>query len=158
MRKIHRSLINQLSNKIFMRIFVLIIAMLFSSSFEVFAQDQETRFLIEEYIKQSERQKKTGLIMLGAGLGATLIGTVMFGSAWSTGSEVVGVSGALLVTAGVISTLVSIPIIISSASKARKAGQLSLDLNTVKVLTPGGYSPSIHPGLKLSLSLNSANR
>lgn len=141
-----------------MRILVLCIALLFGSSLELFAQDQETRFLIEEYTKQSEKQKKTGLIMLGAGVGATLIGTVLFGSAWSTGSEVVGVSGTLLGTAGVISTLVSIPIIVSSASKARKAGQLSLDLNTVRIITPGRNSPSGYPGLKLSVSLNSDKR
>jgi hypothetical protein len=135
-----------------------LIVLLCLSFGNLYAQDSSNKILIEEYIKQSENQKKTGLIMLGAGLGATLIGTVMFGSAWSTGSEVVGVSGAILVTAGVISTLVSIPIIISSASKARKAGQLSLDLNTARVLTPGGNSPSIYPGLKLSVPLNSAKR
>lgn len=137
---------------------ILLILLLCSSFGKIYAQDTSNKILIEEYIKQSENQKKTGLIMLGAGLGATLIGTVMFGSAWSTGSEVVGVSGAILVTAGVISTLVSIPIIVSSASKARKAGQLSLDLNTVRVLTPGGNSPSIYSGLKLSVSLNSDKR
>jgi hypothetical protein len=139
------------------RLTLLILLLCFSFG-KLYAQDSSNKILIEEYIKQSENQKKTGLIMLGAGLGATLIGTVMFGSAWSTGSEVVGVSGAILVTAGVISTLVSIPIIVSSASKARKAGQLSLDLNTVRVLTPGGNSPSIYPGLKLSVSLNSDKR
>lgn len=139
------------------RLTLLILLLCFSFG-KLYAQDSSNKILIEEYIKQSENQKKTGLIMLGAGLGATVIGTVMFGSAWSTGSEVVGVSGAILVTAGVISTLVSIPIIISSASKARKAGQLSLDLNTARVLTPGGNSPSIYPGLKLSVSLNSDKR
>lgn len=139
------------------RLTLLILLLCFSFG-KLYAQDSSNKILIEEYIKQSENQKKTGLIMLGAGLGATVIGTVMFGSAWSTGSEVVGVSGAILVTAGVISTLVSIPIIISSASKARKAGRLSLDLNTARVLTPGGNSPSIYPGLKLSVSLNSDKR
>jgi hypothetical protein len=139
------------------RLILLFVLLCFSFG-KLYAQDSSNKILIEEYIKQSENQKKTGLIMLGAGLGATLIGTVMFGSAWSTGSEVVGVSGAILVTAGVISTLVSIPIIVSSASKARKAGQLSLDLNTARVLTPGGNSPSIYPGLKLSVSLNSGKR
>lgn len=138
--------------------FLLLIVLLCFSFGKLYAQDSSNKILIEEYIKQSENQKKTGLIMLGAGLGATVIGTVMFGSAWSTGSEVVGVSGAILGTAGVISTLASIPIIVSSASKARKAGQLGLDLNTVRVLTPGGNSPSIYPGLKLSISLNTDKR
>ena len=139
------------------RLTILIFLLCFSFG-KLYAQDFSNKILIEEYIKQSENQKKTGLIMLGAGLGATVIGTAMFGSAWSTGSEVVGISGAILVTAGVISTLVSIPIIVSSASKARKAGQLSLDLNTARVLTPGGNSASIYPGLKLSVFLNSDKR
>ena len=137
---------------------ILLILLLCSSFGKIYAQDTSNKILIEEYIKQSENQKKTGLIMLGAGLGATLIGTVMFGSAWSTGSEVVGVSGAILVTAGVISTLVSIPIIISSASKARKAGQLSLGLISASAINPKGSSQITYPTLKISVNLNSAKR
>lgn len=129
---------------------------LFCFSFgNLFAQAPNNKILIEEYIKQSENQKKTGLIMLGAGVGATLIGTVMFGSAWSTGSEVVGGSGVVLLTAGVISTLVSIPIIISSASKARKAAKLSIQSRSLPDIQPAGLSSVIYPALSLSIPINS---
>lgn len=134
---------------------ILLIVLLCLSFGNLYAQDSSNKILIEEYIKQSENQKKTGLIMLGTGLGATVIGTVMFASAWSNGSEVVGVSGAILLTAGVISTLVSIPIIISSASKARKAANLSIQSRTLPRIHPTGISAEIYPAINLSIPINS---
>lgn len=138
-----------------MKKLVLIFAILFSSFFELLAQNQETKFLIEEYLRQSETQKKTGLIMLGAGVGATVLGTLMIGVAWSGGSEAVGWTGVVLFTAGAVSTLASIPIIISSASKARKAANLSIQSRSLPSIQPTGLSAVIYPELNLSIPLNS---
>lgn len=134
---------------------ILFIVLLFLSFEKLYAQDSSNKILIEEYIKQSENQKKTGLIMLGAGLGTTVIGTVMFASAWSSGSELVGGSGAILFTAGAISTLVSIPIIISSASKARKAAKLSIQSRSLPGIQLNNFSYVIYPSLNLSIPINS---
>lgn len=134
---------------------ILVIVLLCFSFGKLHAQDSTNKILIEEYIKQSENQKKTGLIMLGAGVGATALGTVMFALAWSGGSEVLGGSGVVLFTAGAISTLVSIPIIISSASKARKAANLSIQSRSLPGIQPNGISSVIYPALNLSIPLNS---
>lgn len=138
-----------------MKKLVLIFVLLFSSFFELFAQNQENKLLIEEYLKQSENQKKTGLIMLGAGVGATVLGTLMIGVAWSGGSEAVGWTGVVLFTAGAVSTLASIPIIISSASKARKAANLSIQSRSLPNIHPNGISSVRYPALNLSIPLNS---
>lgn len=134
---------------------ILLLAILCFSFENLYAQDSSNKVLIEEYIKQSEKQKKTGLIMLGAGLGATVIGTVMFGIAWSNGSEIVGGSGIILFSAGAISTLVSIPILISSASTARKAAKLSVQSRSLPGIQPNGFSNVIYPALNLSIPINS---
>lgn len=134
---------------------ILLIVLLFFSFGNLYAQDSTNKILIEEYIKQSENQKKTGLIMLGAGVGATALGTVMFALAWSGGSEVLGGSGVVLFTAGAISTLVSIPIIISSASKARKAAKLSIESRSLPGIQPNGISSVIYPAINLSIPFNS---
>lgn len=123
-----------------------------------FGQNDPTKILIQEYIHQSEKQKKTGVIMLGAGLGSTILGAVMVGTAWGGGSEFVGGAGVVLLTAGSISTLVSIPILVSSASNGRKAGKLSLGIGEVvqsRANIPGIAKP--YPALNFSLPLNSKN-
>jgi hypothetical protein len=117
------------------------------------AQQDPNKLLIEEFLRQSEKQKKTGLIMLGTGLGATVIGTAMFGAAWGGGSEFVGVTGAILFTAGSISTLVSIPILVSSASNGRKAGKLSLVTGRIPNLPNTATSTGLYPAVSFSIPL-----
>jgi len=136
------------------RLILLVVLLCFSFG-KLYAQDSNNKILIEEYIKQSEKQKKTGLIMLGAGVGATVLGIVMFGVAWSGGSEVAGLTGIGLFTAGAISTLASIPIIISSASIARKAATLSIQSRALPGIQPDGLSSVIYPALNLSIPINS---
>lgn len=118
------------------------------------AQSPESKFLIEEYIKRSEQQKKTGLIMLGAGLGSVLVGTVLFGVGWSDGSDVAGGAGVLLMTAGSISTLVSIPILISSASNGRKAAKLSISTATLPVPISKNFPLQTYPTMSFAIPLN----
>ncbi|MBN7817722.1 hypothetical protein [Algoriphagus pacificus] len=140
-----------------MKKLVLIFAILFSSFFELIAQTQDTKFLIEEYIKQSERQKKTATILMGAGGGAIALSFLLALTAddWnSPGFE----GGVFLFFAGSATVLIGIPIIVSSAANARKAGRLSLELNSARVLNPENPPKTIYPALKISLPLNSSRR
>lgn len=124
----------------------------------ILAQQDSNQFLIQEYAKQSERQKKTGLVMLGAGVGAVVVGTVMFAAAWDSGLDFAGDASVFFLAAGSISTLVSIPIIISSASNGRKAGKLSMGLGQTQALQAPGFSPSAYPTISFSLPLNTQKR
>lgn len=60
------------------KIFIILASFLLVSP-KLFAQNQEEKLLMEEYIRQSENQRKTGLILLGAGLGAVAIGSAIGG-------------------------------------------------------------------------------
>ncbi len=140
-----------------MKKFVLIFVLLFSAFFELLAQNQETKFLIEEYIKQSEKQKKTAIIMMGAGAGAMALGALIANTANDLDSPAVG-GGIVLFFAGSASVIIGIPIIVSSSAKARKAGQLSLGLNSARVINPEGSTKTTYPALKISVNLNSEKR
>ena len=117
------------------------------------AQQNPNQILIEEYIFQSEKQKKTGLIMLGSGIGGAILGTVMFGAAWGGASEFVGITGVTLMLTGTISTLASIPVLVSSGSKGRKAGRLSLQTAQIPKIGPSKNTSGHYPALSFSLPL-----
>jgi hypothetical protein len=140
-----------------MKKLVLIFAILFSSFYELIAQNLDTKFLIEEYVKQSEKQKKAAIIMIGAGAGTAALGLLLAYSANNLSDPALGVAGALLLV-GSASAIIGIPILVSSASKARKAGQLSLVLNSARVMNPEGSPQMIYPALKISVPLNSSKR
>lgn len=118
-------------------------------------QRLEEKILVEEYLKRSEQQKKTGLIMLGAGAGSVLLGTVLFGAAWNNGSDFAGGASVILLTAGSISTLISIPILVSSASSGRKAAKLGVGASQVKVPGLSGFTQKTYPAWSISIPLNS---
>lgn len=122
---------------------------------EAKAQNQENKILIEEYLKRSEQQKKTGLILLSVGVGSVILGTVLFASAWSNGSEPIAGTGVFLMTAGSISTLVSIPVLVSSASNGRKAAKVGIGTARISGSQAVGFSGKTYPALSISLPLNS---
>lgn len=124
----------------------------------ILAQQDPNQFLIREHIKQSEKQKKTGIGMLGAGVGAVVIGSVLIGATLDGSSDFVDGTIAFLLVAGGISTLVSIPILISSASNGRKAGKLSIGLGQTQALQAPGFPPKAYPTIGFSLPLNAQKR
>lgn len=118
-------------------------------------QSQENKILIEEYLRQSERQKKTGLIMLGAGVGSLILGTAFFGAAWNNGGNAAGVASVVLLAGGTISTLVSIPVLVSSASNGRKAAKLGIGTTQLSAPVSSGFSQKSYPTWNISIPLNS---
>jgi len=118
-------------------------------------QSQENKILMEEYLRQSEKQKKTGLIMLGAGAGSLVLGTALFGAAWNNGGNAVGVASVLFLAGGSISTLVSIPIIVSSASNGRKAAKLGIGTTQLSAPVTSGCPQKSYPTWNISIPLNS---
>lgn len=137
------------------KVFLLIFAFLLFLPRIQAQQSQENKFLIEEYLRQSEKQKKTGLIMLGAGAGSVLLGTVLFGTAWNSGSNFAGGASAFFLVAGSISTLVSIPVLVSSASNGRKAAKLGIGTTQLAAPSSRGGSQKTYPSWIISIPLNS---
>lgn len=135
--------------------FLTLLALFLVFSQTLKAQNAEKKFLIEEYIRQSEKQKKTGLIMLGAGAGSVLLGTVLLGTAWNSGSNIAGGASAFLLAAGSISTLTSIPILVSSASNGRKAAKLGIGTTQLAAPSSRGGGRITYPSWIISIPLNS---
>ena len=133
--------------------FFLVLTLLLTFGSQVNAQSQERKILIEEYLQRSEKQKKTGLIMLGTGVGSVILGTVLFGAGWNDGSEFAGGSGAVLIAAGSLSTLISIPILVSSAASGRKAAKLGIGTAQLGNPIPTGFYQKTYPALHFSIPL-----
>jgi hypothetical protein len=138
-----------------MQKFLTLLALFLVFSQNLKAQNAESKFLIEEYLRQSEKQKKTGLIMLGAGAGSVLLGTVLFGTAWNSGSNFAGGASAFFLVAGSISTLVSIPVLVSSASNGRKAAKLSIGTTQLAAPSSKWGGQKTYPTWIISIPLNS---
>lgn len=93
--------------------------------------------------------------MLGAGAGSVLLGTVLFGTAWNSESSFAGGASVFFFIAGSISTLVSVPILVSSASNGRKAAKLGVGTTQLMAPSPSGFSPKTYPSWIISIPLNS---
>lgn len=136
-------------------LFALVIGILGFQS--VYAQQNQNQILLEELIQQSERQKKTGLTVMAIGGGAVGLGLVLAASSndWSDGSFAGGI---ILAGAGSLAVLVGVPILAGSASKARKAAQLSLTAMRTSPEQRAFRAPSHIPSLTLSFPLSSRLR
>lgn len=92
-------------------------------------QCQETEPLTEQskqkmydfYISKSKKQKKTGWILLGSGVVATGTGLLIASNSNVLSDGGGFASGSLLALAGTLTTISSIPVLISSGSNNRKA-------------------------------------
>ena len=92
-------------------------------------QSQETEPLSEQsnqemydfYISKSKKQKKTGWILLGSGVVATGAGLLIASNSNVLSDDGGFASGSLLVLAGTLTTISSIPVFIISGSNKRKA-------------------------------------
>lgn len=117
------------------------------------AQSQENKLLIEEYILQSEKQKKTGLIMIGVGTVAFALGALVIDNSYGLEDPSLG-SGLILSLGGGVSALIGIPILISSGSKARKAAKLSLEATKIQNSSIPGQQTKVFPAVGVSIPLN----
>lgn len=136
--------------------FILVLAFFLLATQKLKAQNQDQRFLMEEYLIQSEKQKKTGITMIIAGLGTAGIGLLIAASSdWDSSGFA---SGGILFLAGSASTILGVPIIVSSAATARKAARLSVQADSSRLIYSDGSSVGIYPTLNLTIPLNSRKR
>lgn len=117
-----------------MKYFDLILVLLFSLIFispNCFGQelesssDESNQELYDFHISKHQRLKKTGFILLGSGVAASIAGALIASN--SDGifddSDNLG-TGAILFTAGALTTISSVPVFIVSGSNKRKAAAL----------------------------------
>ena len=101
--------------------------------------DQSNQEMYDFHYEKHKKQKKTGFILLGSGVAASLAGVLIGSNSDSLYDEANLGTGAILVTAGALTTISSIPVFIVSGSNKRKAesyvslsGNQSLDVTTPK--------------------------
>ena len=133
---------------------ILIFSLISILSFNLQAQDNGREFLIKEYLKQSEKQKKTGITFFAVGSGMVALGLISLGVSNSLSDGTIGI-GYSLILIGIPVTVVGLPIIISSASKARKAAQFSVGAQMVRapILRE---SQKVYPASTFTVNLNSS--
>lgn len=135
-----------------MKKLALFLALSISAFHHLHAQEQGNRLLIEEYILQSAKQKNIGLTMMIAGTAATGIGILMANNAYW--DEAAFGAGILLTLGGGASTLIGIPVLISSGVKARRAAELSLQAVRVQDPTILGQKTKVFASVGISIPLN----
>lgn len=86
--------------------------------------------LKEQYLKKGERQKTAAWITLTAGATMVVVGTVVFLTSWedyfwSDSSNAADAAGYVSI-AGIVVSLVSVPLFISAHSNKKKAAALSV--------------------------------
>ena len=135
-----------------MKKIILLLTLLISGFQYSQAQDQGNRLLIEEYVQQSENQKRTGLAMVIAGSAAMGIGYLIAINASLDDTDFA--TGSFLLLGGGASILIGIPILISSGVKARRSAELSLQATKIQnPLIPGSNS-KVFPSIGISISPN----
>lgn len=93
--------------------------------------------------------------MLSVGLGSVVLGAALFGAAWNNGGNAAGVASVLFLAGGSISTLVSVPIIVSSAANGRKAAKLGIGTTQLAAPVTSGFPQKTYPTWSITIPLNS---
>jgi hypothetical protein len=142
-----------------MKVLILVLTLSLGISHPVLSQEIDSLSQRETLLELSKKQKKTGFILLGAGVGAAVIGGALFASnfcLWGCDSndEALAGTGGILFILGVGSAIASVPVLINSGSTAKRAMELSVQ-STPIFLPPNSHNgPKSHPSLQLTIPLN----
>jgi hypothetical protein len=110
--------------------------------------------LKERYLIKSQAQKKTGYILLGAGLGCVAIGGIL--AANPSSDEFIDdntIAGGFLIVGGSLSMLASVPFFLSSDGNKKQAMKLNAGVEMEKAMPNGAYKVTYYPALSVNLSL-----
>lgn len=117
------------------------------SSMPVFAQSMSK----QDYLDKSRRQKTTGFIMLGGGVVMATAGGILFNENFNLNGG--GEAEGIMMVAGTLVALGSIPMFISAGNNARKAAQMSFRNEPLHIPKYAGNLPRSVPSLTLKIPL-----
>ena len=87
---------------------------------------QETSLKYEDYIKKSKRQKTTAWILLGAGVAMITTGLLLQSNDGDLNTLSKDITGIGIGGAGIVCTIISVPVFLASTRNKHKAAALSL--------------------------------
>ena len=143
---------------------VIILAVLILISQHIFSQAvTEKKLSSHDYAEKSYKQKKTAWIMLGAGGGLLIVGTVIV--TVNASNSIVTILdpnynnntdptfGTILIITGAASALGSIPLFVAASRNKSKAASLSFKNETIPQLQKNSLVYNSIPSLSLKISL-----
>ena len=121
-----------------------------------FSQTQSSLALSKDsYLQKSKRQKTTGWILLGTGLGIAATGGIIQGmhEGKSNGGFDFDFTGAYIAIGGGVVSLLSIPFFISSSINKRKAASITISNQNIFLPQQNSFSLTTQPTIILKIGL-----
>ncbi|RIW16992.1 hypothetical protein D0X99_04245 [Algoriphagus lacus] len=143
-----------------MKVLILVLILSLGLIHPVLSQEVDSLSQRETLLELSKKQKKTGFILLGGGVGAAVIGGALFASNFclfggcSSQQDALAGTGGILFILGVGSAIASIPVLINSGKTARRAMELSVKSSPIYLPPKSHNGPKSYPALQLSIPLN----
>lgn len=142
-----------------MKAFILFLSLGFGLILPAYSQDNTSSGDKEALIALSKKQKKTGYILLGGGVGAAVIGGALFASnfcIWgcTNESEALAGTGGILFILGTGAAIASVPVLINAGKTSKRAMELSANSIPIYLPTRSHNGPRSHPALQLSIPLH----
>jgi hypothetical protein len=118
-------------------------------AFQCFSQSAEKT----AYLKKSRNQQITAWVLLGGGIGVSVIGLTQINVAGSDNGSVNNTPGTVLLATGLAASLTSIPLFIASQKNKKRAVSVSFKHEKMQQLINSGYVTKHVPSLNLSIGL-----
>lgn len=120
-----------------------------------FSQTQTTTFSKEYYLEKSKNQKKTGWIILGAGLGIAAVGGLvqLQHENQATNSFDFDFTGAYIAIAGGVLSVASIPFFVNSSKNKKLAIAITIDNQNILLPQENNFAFKKQPSLCLRIEL-----
>ena len=92
---------------------------------------QTKEFSKDYFLQKSKKQNTTAWILLGGGTAMAVGGFAVFGSSWDSGSASTTDIAGIIGTAGLLTSLASIPCFISTSENKKKAMSITFDYKPI---------------------------
>lgn len=137
------------------KLFACFLSMLLTVSILAQQITPDQKFSRQDYLQKSEKQKKTGWIVLGSGAALIITGFIIGNSGEDEASFDKAMSGGLFIVAGSAATIISIPIFIASGRNKKKAAAATsyFEFRTENFTTASLPSARSFPALAIKLTL-----
>ncbi len=105
------------------------------------------------YLQKSKNQKTAAWILLGGGVGISVLGLTQINVAGSNSGTVNNTTGTAILATGVVASLTSIPFFVASQKNKKKALSLSFKTEKMQQLIHAGYVNKYVPSLNFTIGL-----
>ncbi len=106
-----------------------------------------------KYLQKSKNQKLAAWVLLGGGIGVSVIGLTQINVAGSDNVSVNNTPGTVLLATGLAASLTSIPLFIASQKNKKKALALSIKTENMQLLSKNNFTGITVTSLTLNIKL-----